>query len=67
MEWEKKEMARLHAIGVPVPGVEIRVDKQVAKVWLEDLSVECSSGVLRDRVRAVVERAVECVAPIWAE
>lgn len=62
---EAEELERLHAIGIPVPGVEIRVDKHVAKVWLETLEVECEYGVLRDRVRAVVERAVETVAPLW--
>ncbi|EON62210.1 endoribonuclease ysh-1 [Coniosporium apollinis CBS 100218] len=62
---EQAELKRLHALGIPVPGVEIRVDKHVAKVWLETLEVECSWGVLRDRVRAVVERAVEVVAPVW--
>lgn len=66
VEWEKKEVERLHGLGIPVPGVEVKVDKQIAKIWLEDLTVECSSGVLRDRVKAVVERAVECVAPIWS-
>ncbi len=60
------ELARLHALGVPVPGVEIRVDKHVARVWLETLEVECAYGVLRDRVKAVVERAVETGAPLWA-
>ncbi|KAK8158017.1 beta-lactamase-like protein [Phyllosticta citrichinensis] len=63
---EQAELKRLHALGIPVPGVEIRVDKQVAKVWLETLDVE-ASGLLRDRVRAIVERAVETVAPIWRE
>lgn len=62
---EAEELGRLHAIGIPVPGVAIRVDKHVAKVWLETLEVECEYGVLRDRVRAVVERAVETVAPLW--
>ena len=62
---EAEEMERLHSIGIPVPGVEIKVDKNVAKVWLETLEVECANGVLRDRVKAVVERAVETVAPLW--
>ena len=62
---EAEELERLHSIGVPVPGVEIRVDKLVAKVWLETLEVECSNATLRDRVKAVVERAVETVAPLW--
>ena len=63
---EAEEMERLHSIGIPVPGVEIRFDKHVARVWLETLEVECASGVLRERVRAVVERAVETIAPLWA-
>ena len=62
---EAEEVERLHSIGIPVPGVEVKVDKNVAKVWLETLEVECSNGVLRDRVKAVVERAVETVAPLW--
>lgn len=62
---EAEEMERLHAAGIPVPGVQIKVDKNVAKVWLETLEVECSAPVLRDRVKAVVERAVETIAPLW--
>lgn len=65
-ELEAEEMDRLIGLGIPVPGVEIRVDKNVARVWLEDLDVECKNAVLRDRVKAVVERAVETVAPLWA-
>ncbi|MCJ1308549.1 endoribonuclease ysh1 [Agyrium rufum] len=64
-EWEAAELERLHDLGIPVPGVEIRVDKHVAKVWLETLEVECAQSVLRDRVKAVVERAVETIAPLW--
>ena len=64
---EAEEMERLHSIGIPVPGVEIRVEKHVAKVWLETLEVECGWSVLRDRVKAVVERAVETVAPLWGQ
>ena len=64
---EAEEMERLHAVGIPVPGVEIKVDKHTAKVWLETLEVECTSAVLRERVKAVVERAVETVAPLWAQ
>jgi cleavage and polyadenylation specificity factor subunit 3 len=64
-EIEAAERARLAALGIPVPGLEIKVDKHVAKVWLENLEVECANSVLRDRVRAVVERAVETVAPLW--
>lgn len=59
------ELARLHEQGIPVPGVEIKVDKMVARVWLERLEVECANKSLGDRVRAVVERAVETVAPLW--
>lgn len=63
---EKAELARLHEAGIPVPGILIKVDKLEAKVWLEDLVVECSNAVLRDRVSKVVERAVECVSGLWA-
>jgi cleavage and polyadenylation specificity factor subunit 3 len=62
---EEAELQRLHGIGIPVPGIEIRVDNHVARVWLETLEVECSFAALRDRVKAVVERAVETVAPLW--
>lgn len=63
---ESAELDRLHALGIPVPGIEIKVDKHVARVWLENLEVECANAVLRDRVRIVVERAVETVAGLWA-
>lgn len=62
---ERAELRRLHGLGIPVPGVEIRFDNHVARVWLEDLAVECKSAALRDRVRAVVERAVETVSGLW--
>ncbi|TGO22627.1 hypothetical protein BPAE_0160g00030 [Botrytis paeoniae] len=62
---QEKELARLHKLGIPVPGIEIKVDKMVAKVWLEDLDVECANRVFGERVRAVVERAVEVTAPLW--
>jgi cleavage and polyadenylation specificity factor subunit 3 len=66
MALQKQEIERLHKIGIPVPGVAIKVDKMVANVWLEDLEVECANRVFGDRVRAVVERAVEVTAPLWA-
>lgn len=59
------ELARLHDLGIPVPGVEIKVDKMVAKVWLEGLEVECGNKSFGDRVRAVVEGAVGVVSPLW--
>lgn len=64
---ELAELARLQALGIPVPGIEIKVDKHVARVWLEDLEVECANAVMRDRVRVVIERAVETVANMWSE
>lgn len=64
-ERQRKEVERLHKIGIPVPGIAITVDKMAAKVWLEDLEVECSNKVFADRVKAVVERAVEVTAPLW--
>jgi len=60
-----REIERLHKMGIPVPGVQITVDKMQATVWLEDLEVECNNKVFADRVRAVVERAVEVTAPLW--
>ena len=62
---EAAELARLHGLGLPVPGLEVRVDKQVARVWLERLEVECGNKTLGDRVRAVVERGVETVGGGW--
>jgi cleavage and polyadenylation specificity factor subunit 3 len=62
---QQAELARLHKLGIPVPGVRIRVDKMEASVWLEELEVECGNKVFADRVRAVVERAVEVTAPLW--
>lgn len=64
---ELAELARLQSLGIPVPGIEIKVDKHVARVWLEDLEVECANAVMRDRVRVVIERAVETVANMWTE
>ncbi|KAL8380683.1 hypothetical protein RB595_005115 [Gaeumannomyces hyphopodioides] len=62
----RAELARLHKIGIPVPGVSIKIDEKLnAKVWLEDLEVECSNKAFGDRVRVVVERAVEITAPLW--
>ncbi len=65
-EFEEAELDRLHGLGIPVPGIEIKVDKHVARVWLETLEVECTYPVLRDRVRVVVERAAETVAGLWS-
>jgi cleavage and polyadenylation specificity factor subunit 3 len=61
----KKEIERLHKIGIPVPGVTIKVDKMTATVWLEDLEIESNNKMFADRVKAVVERAVEVTAPLW--
>lgn len=62
---KKAELERLHRIGIPVPGVAIKVDKMNAKVWLEDLEVESNHKAFGDRVRSVVDRAVETIAPLW--
>ncbi|KAK0741911.1 beta-lactamase-like protein [Apiosordaria backusii] len=62
---KEAELARLHKLGIPVPGINIKVDKMEAKVWLEGLEIECGNKVFGDRVRAVVERAVEVTAPLW--
>ncbi len=64
-EREKREIERLHKLGIPVPGVKVAVDKMSASIWLEDLEVESNNKVFADRVRAVIERAVEVTAPLW--
>ncbi|KAK0626796.1 beta-lactamase-like protein [Immersiella caudata] len=64
-ERQNAELERLHRLGIPVPGVAIKVEKMEATVWLEDLEVESNNKVFGDRVRAVVERAVEVTAPLW--
>ncbi|CAZ83176.1 unnamed protein product [Tuber melanosporum] len=46
-----------------VPGVQIKIDNIVANVWFENLDVECRNESLKMRVKTVVERAVETVAP----
>jgi cleavage and polyadenylation specificity factor subunit 3 len=62
---DKAELKRLHNLGIPVPGVEVKFDRFVARVWLEDLDVECSNNALRARVKAVVERGVETISGLW--
>jgi cleavage and polyadenylation specificity factor subunit 3 len=62
---DKAEIKRLHNLGIPVPGVEVKFDRFVARVWLEDLDVECSNNALRARVKAVVERGVETISGLW--
>ncbi|KAM7204755.1 Beta-lactamase-like protein [Rhypophila sp. PSN 637] len=64
-ERQAVELARLHKMGIPVPGLSIKVDRMEAVVWLEDLEIECANRVFSDRVRAVVERAAEVTAPLW--
>ncbi len=55
----QEELARLHNQGVLIPGFEVRCDRHVARVWLEDLMVECEgSKVWRDRVQVVVRNAL---------
>jgi cleavage and polyadenylation specificity factor subunit 3 len=63
---DRQEIKRLNHLGIPVPGIEIRFDKHVARVWLEDLDVECASKALQARIKAVVERGVETVSGLWA-
>lgn len=63
---DKAELRRLHNLGIPVPGIEIKFDKYAARVWLEDLEVECANKTLKARIKAVVERGVETVSGLWA-
>lgn len=46
-----------------IPGVQIKIDNLVANVWFETLLIECKNESLRMRIKTVVERAVETVAP----
>lgn len=62
---QAQELARLHNLGIPVPGLLIKLDKHEVKVWLEHLDIECANKTVSDRVRAVVERAIGIVAPLW--
>jgi cleavage and polyadenylation specificity factor subunit 3 len=64
-ELQDNELDRLHMLGIPVPGIEVKVDKMVAQIWLEDLEVECTNKIFGDRVRVVVDKAVESVASLW--
>jgi cleavage and polyadenylation specificity factor subunit 3 len=59
-----QEMVRLHGLGLPVPGFEIRSDKHVAKLWLETMEIECSHAVLRDKLKLTVERFTEAALPL---
>lgn len=60
------ELLRLQKQGIPLPGLMVSLDeKHTATIWLEDLRIECNNRTFRDRVQAVVERAVETVAPLW--
>lgn len=61
IEAAKKRLAKL---GLTCPGVEVRVDEHVARVWFEGLDVECKLDSLRMRLKTLVERAVEGVAPL---
>ena len=54
-------------LGVAVPGVEITIDGIVATVKFDTLEVECKLGSLKQRIQAVIERAVETVAPFVDE
>lgn len=63
---KRKEIERLHKLGIPVPGIAVKVENMNATIWLEDMEVESNKPVFADRVRAVVERAVEVTAPLWA-
>ena len=65
-ELEAEEMDRLHGIGLPVPGLELQVDKHVATIWLETLEVDCLNGVVRDRVKAGIEQTIESMASFWS-
>lgn len=60
---EEDEDMNLEKMKQVVPGVQIKIDSMVANVWFETLDVECRNESLRMRIKTVVERAVETVAP----
>jgi cleavage and polyadenylation specificity factor subunit 3 len=45
------------------PGVKITIDNLTANVYFDTLEIECRHESLKMRVKAVVERAVETIAP----
>lgn len=59
-EDEDMELEKMKRV---VPGVQIKIDSMIANVWFETLDVECRNESLRMRIKTVVERAVETVAP----
>lgn len=59
-EDEDMDLERMKRV---VPGVQIKIDSMIANVWFETLDVECRNESLRMRIKTVVERAVETVAP----
>jgi hypothetical protein len=46
---EAAELDRLITMGVPVPGIEIRVDKHIARVWLSSCGPSARSAGTRGR------------------
>ncbi|KAH9835985.1 endoribonuclease YSH1-like [Teratosphaeria destructans] len=52
------ELARLHGLGLLVPGVEVRDKGAVGTVWLEGFEVESESKVLRAGIQVVVDKVV---------
>ncbi|KAF2396339.1 cleavage and polyadenylation specifity factor [Trichodelitschia bisporula] len=57
--------AKLQEMGIPIPGLEVRMGEQVATVSLEDMAVESKSVVLKGRVEAVMREALEGVGSLW--
>ncbi|KAL9085694.1 MAG: hypothetical protein Q9159_004571 [Coniocarpon cinnabarinum] len=51
-------------VGVP-PALKIAIDANEALVWMATGNVECKHAVTKARVQAVLERAMETVAPVW--
>ncbi|OQN96030.1 hypothetical protein B0A48_18021 [Cryoendolithus antarcticus] len=64
---QAKELARLHGLGIPVPGIEVKVDSILANVWFggkgddAGVEVECKNRGFGERVRAVVEGGLRVV------
>lgn len=62
-DMSETDLVRQGDVDVFKPGVEIVIDNLSAKVYFETLEVESKNEGLKRRVKSIVERAVETVAP----
>jgi cleavage and polyadenylation specificity factor subunit 3 len=68
---QHSELERLHSLGFPVPGLEIKAGGSVAKLWFGQneaglgLEIETGARALKARVQAVVEKVGDGVGWMW--